>query len=87
MQVSRAVANLVRGKRVRKESDGADGRVTRLDLTARGRAIYRRIVPLALALEAQFLAALAPGERAAFDCLIAKLSQQASRLSEDELGT
>jgi DNA-binding MarR family transcriptional regulator len=58
----------------------SDGRVTRLSLSARGRAIYNEIVPLALALEEQFLAALAPRERAALDRLIGKLSQEAARL-------
>ena len=80
VQVSRAVARLMRGKRVQKQTDMSDGRVTRLSLSARGRAIYNEIVPLALALEEQFLAALAPRERAALDRLIAKLSQEAARL-------
>jgi DNA-binding MarR family transcriptional regulator len=80
VQVSRAVARLMRRKRVQKQTDTADGRVTRLSLSARGRAIYDEIVPLALALEEQFLAALAPRERAALDRLIAKLSQEAARL-------
>jgi DNA-binding MarR family transcriptional regulator len=77
VQVSRAVTNLVRRRRVQKQSDSTDGRVTRLALTARGRAIYDEIVPEALALEQQLLAALAPRERATFDRLIEKLSDQA----------
>jgi DNA-binding MarR family transcriptional regulator len=76
VQVSRAVAKLVRNRRVQKQSDSADGRVTRLALTPRGRAIYDEIVPQALGLEEQFLAALAPHERAAFHRLIGKLSDQ-----------
>jgi DNA-binding MarR family transcriptional regulator len=80
VQVSRAVARLMRGKRVQKQTDTSDGRITRLSLSTRGRSIYNEIVPLALALEEQFLAALAPRERAALDRLIAKLSQEASRL-------
>jgi DNA-binding MarR family transcriptional regulator len=79
VQVSRAVTRLVRSRRVQKQFDSADGRVTRLALTARGRAIYDEIVPHALELEEQFLAALAPGERAALDRLLAKLSREASR--------
>lgn len=80
VQVSRAVAGLVRVKRVQKNADAADGRVTRLALTPRGRAIYDEIVPLALHLEELFLEALAPGERAEFDRLIAKLARQAKLL-------
>lgn len=74
VQVSRAVASLVRRKRVQKRQDRADGRVTRLSLTARGRAIYDVIVPHALALEDRFLATLAPAERTALDRLLTKLS-------------
>ena|SRR5438552_3996661 len=77
VQVSRAVANLVRRRRVQKQSDSSDGRVSRLALTSRGRGIYDEIVPHALELEEQFLAALAPNERAAFNRLIGKLSDQA----------
>ena len=76
VQVSRAVTKLVRSRRVQKQSDSSDGRVTRLALTSRGRAIYDEIVPQALHLEERFLAALAPHERAAFHRLIEKLSEQ-----------
>lgn len=76
VQVSRAVASLARSRRLQKQPDSADGRVTRLALTARGRAIYDDIVPHALELEEQFLAALAPHERTTFYRLIGKLSEQ-----------
>jgi DNA-binding MarR family transcriptional regulator len=76
VQVSRAVAGLVRRRRVKKQSDSADGRVTRLALTERGRAIYDEIVPHALELEEQFLAALDVTERIALNRLIEKLSDR-----------
>jgi DNA-binding MarR family transcriptional regulator len=78
VQVSRAVASLVRRRRVQKTTDGADGRVMRLGLSPRGQAIYDEIVPQALELEEQFLARLAPKERANFDRLIDKLSRESS---------
>ncbi|HEX4079456.1 MAG TPA: MarR family winged helix-turn-helix transcriptional regulator [Rhizomicrobium sp.] len=81
VQVSRAVTSLVRRRRVQRAFDTNDGRVTRLALTARGRAIHDEIVPQALDLEEQFLAILAPEERAAFDRLIGKLSGAAHVLS------
>jgi DNA-binding MarR family transcriptional regulator len=74
VQVSRAVASLVRRRRVQKSADDADGRVTRLALTLRGQLIYDEIVPQALKLEEQFLASLDTKERAAFDRLLEKLS-------------
>jgi DNA-binding MarR family transcriptional regulator len=73
------VASLVRRRHVQKQSDSSDGRVSRLALTAKGRAIYDEIVPHALELEEQFLAALMPDERASFDRLIGKLSDQTIR--------
>jgi len=86
VQVSRAVTSLVRRRRVQKTFDSNDGRVTRLALTARGRAIYEKIVPQALDLEEQFLAILAPEERAAFDRLIGKLCGAAHMLSSPASG-
>ena len=76
VQVSRAVASLVRRRRVQKTTDGDDGRVMRLALTFRGQAIHEEIVPLALKLEEQFLSRLDSRERAAFDRLIEKLSDR-----------
>ena len=80
VQVSRAVANLMRDKRVQRLTDDADARVSRLSLSAKGRAIYDEIVPLALHFEAQILAALSPEESAVFARLLAKLARKAKLL-------
>ena len=77
VQVCRAVARLLAAKRIQKQADGADGRVTRLSLSARGRAIYDEIAPLALHLEERLLSALTPEERKRFDALMTKLARQA----------
>jgi DNA-binding MarR family transcriptional regulator len=80
VQVSRAVARLLRVKRIQRAADNRDGRITRLSLSSRGRAIYDEIVPLALHLEEQFLAALSGAERKAFDQLMAKLAARAEKI-------
>ncbi|HUO88019.1 MAG TPA: MarR family winged helix-turn-helix transcriptional regulator [Rhizomicrobium sp.] len=81
VQVSRAVESLVRARRAARTEDAEDGRISRLALTARGRAIYDEVVPLALHLEDVFLSALQPEERRQFDMLMAKLARQAHLLS------
>jgi DNA-binding MarR family transcriptional regulator len=80
VQVSRAIARLVANRRVQRVVDGSDARITRLSLSARGRAIYNEIAPLALALENLLLEALSPSERANLDAILAKLNRQASLL-------
>lgn len=80
VQVSRAVARLLRSKRIQKTADDSDGRVTRLSLSSHGHAIYGEIVPLALHLEEEFLAALTAAERKAFDQLMAKLAARVGRI-------
>jgi len=85
VQVSRAVANLVKSRRVQRDGDDDDGRVTRLSLTTRGRAIYDEIVPLALHLESVLLAALTPSERENLARLMDKLSSRISGLRAAEL--
>jgi DNA-binding MarR family transcriptional regulator len=80
VQVSRAVASLMRARRVARCGDAKDGRVTRLSLTRQGKAIYDEIVPLALHLEDLFLSALSAEERRTFDHLMSKLSRQARLL-------
>jgi DNA-binding MarR family transcriptional regulator len=74
VQVSRAVQSLLATKRLTRVSDRADGRVTKLSLSARGRAIYNEVVPLALRLEQEFLSTLNAEERKSFDALLTKLS-------------
>jgi len=80
VQVSRAVDSLTRARRVQRQPDPADGRIMRLSLTAKGRAIYDEVVPLALHLEDVFLSALSPEERRQFDALMTKLARQAHLL-------
>jgi len=80
VQVSRAVDSLMRARRVQRQADPDDGRITRLSLTAKGRAIYDEVVPLALHLEDVFLSALTVEERGRFDALMTKLARQAHLL-------
>jgi DNA-binding MarR family transcriptional regulator len=81
VQVSRAVDTLVRARRVARGADALDGRIQRLALTPKGRAIYDEVVPLALHLEEVFLSALSPEERRQLDTLMAKLVRQAHLLA------
>jgi len=80
VQVSRAVAGLLRSKRVARSGDPSDRRITRLALTRQGRAIYEQIVPLALELEELLLSALNAEERRGFEKLLSKLARQARLL-------
>ncbi|HEY2033167.1 MAG TPA: MarR family winged helix-turn-helix transcriptional regulator [Rhizomicrobium sp.] len=80
VQVSRAVASLVDARRVKRDGDDADGRITRLSLTTKGRVIYDEVVPLALHLEEIFLAALTPAERKTLNALMDKLTDRISHL-------
>ncbi len=84
VQVSRAVESLVRARRAARTADAADGRIQRLALTAKGRAIYDEVVPLALHLEEVFLSALKPDERRLFDALMQKLARQAHLLGNSK---
>jgi len=80
VQVSRAVANLLRRKRVARTGDEKDGRVSRLSLTRQGAAIYDEIVPLALHLEEVLLGALSLQERRDLESLMRKLTDRVNRL-------
>jgi DNA-binding MarR family transcriptional regulator len=85
VQVSRAVASLMRARRVQRQVDAQDARITRLSLTERGRAIYDEIVPLALHLESVLLSALSPEERKQLAGLLDKLARRVSGLSSVSL--
>ena len=74
--VSRAVNGLVRAGRLRRGLASADRRRSVLTLSARGRHVYERIIPLALAYERRLLAELSPEERSQFDALLARLQKR-----------
>jgi DNA-binding MarR family transcriptional regulator len=80
VMVSRAVAGLLRAKRALRTTDRTDRRRSVLRLSERGYAVYREIVPLAHAYQAELLAGLAPDDRAALDRLLAALSDRALRI-------
>jgi DNA-binding MarR family transcriptional regulator len=84
VQVSRAVQSLLAAKRLTRTAHLQDGRVAHLSLSARGRAIYDEVVPLALSLERQFLSVLGPGEQKSLDTLLTKLSRHMDRMSATE---
>lgn len=73
VRVSRAVTRLLQLGHITRRTDPADRRRAILDLTASGLSVYRQIVPRALAVESEMLAALTPEERAVLEAVISKL--------------
>jgi DNA-binding MarR family transcriptional regulator len=80
--VSRAVAALMKRGLIERAADRRDRRRATLRLSARGRAMHSRIVPLALAYEARLGEALSAEERVIFDTLSDRLFARAKRLRE-----
>ena len=78
--VSRAVTALLRRGLVERVVDRADRRRASLRLSARGKALHARIVPIALDYEKRLLAALDAGERRRFDALADRLLDRARGL-------
>lgn len=78
--VSRAVARLVRKRRLKALADPEDARRQRLSLTREGEELHARIAPIALETEEKLLAALSARERRELDALIDRLLQSARRL-------
>jgi DNA-binding MarR family transcriptional regulator len=74
--VSRAVTGLTRSGRVRRTLAQSDRRRSVLTLTARGQAVYRRIVPLALAYERRLLAGMSTDEQSQFQTLLGRLQRR-----------
>ena len=83
VSVSRAVAGLVRDGRVSQVEDPADGRRRRLRLTAAGRAVYRRIVPRALAFERRLVGALGARDRVKLAGLLPGLQRAAEQVAAE----
>lgn len=80
--VSRAVAGLLQRGLVERATDRSDRRRASLRLSARGRAMHARIVPIALSYESRLYEALAGDERPAFDQFVERLTYHARGLRE-----
>ena len=78
--VSRAVAGLMKRGLVERAPDRRDRRRASLELSARGRAMHARIVPIALGYERRLYEALDDDERRQFDALAGRLFAHAQTL-------
>jgi DNA-binding MarR family transcriptional regulator len=78
MNVSRAMQSLEARGLVRRTRDPQDGRERIVELSSAGCALYREIVPYALAREASLLAVLTREEVATLDAVMRKLSAATS---------
>jgi DNA-binding MarR family transcriptional regulator len=83
VQVSRAIARLKKKALVSQHQDLEDRRRSVLRLTERGEVVYRDIVPVARAREADLLSALSEAEQKQFGKLIDKLYRRARDLNRD----
>jgi len=75
--VNRACKTLEARGLLEREPNARDGRSHHLALTEEGRAMYDRIVPLALDMERRLFAALTAQELQAFAALLAKVRRHA----------
>lgn len=74
VKVSRAAARLEEAGLIRKKVNRTDQRLVELQLSARGRALFAEIAPLALAYEAEALSRLTERERRLFRGILGKLT-------------
>ena len=84
--VSRALQALIADRRVARATDRDDRRRAVLRLTPSGRALYRRIVPLARRYEARLLQVLGGRERRDLDRLLSRLTDRARDLEAEDGG-
>lgn len=76
VKVSRAISRMQAAGLIKRETDPRDNRVSRLQLSARGKRIYDKIAPMALAWEREFLSVLSESEIAVFDKILGKLDKR-----------
>lgn len=78
--VNRACRTLAERGFVEREPNATDGRSHHLELTAQGRTIYDRIMPLTLQMEQQLFASFSAAERDTFVRLLTRVREQAGAL-------
>jgi DNA-binding MarR family transcriptional regulator len=85
-KVSRAVAQLETRKLVARKANRADKREAFLSLTGAGRAIYEDLAPSALEFAQRLAEVIEPGDRAAFDRALKRLSERSAALAAETSG-
>jgi DNA-binding MarR family transcriptional regulator len=78
--VSRAVNRLIANGRLERKLDAKDRRRARLVLSATGRAVYRKVVPVARGYERELEQGLTRSERTHLGALLEKLMARAHEL-------
>jgi DNA-binding MarR family transcriptional regulator len=85
-KVSRAVAHLESRKLVARKANRVDKREAFLSLTAAGRAIYEDLAPCALDFAKRLAEVIEPGDRAAFDRALHRLTERSALLVAETIG-
>ena len=80
-RTSRHITELSARALIRRRVDPRDGRRAEVELTAAGQQLYDELFPQSAGFNCQVLAALAPGELAAFEEALAKLTEAAERIA------
>ena len=78
--VSRAVARLLKRHLINRDVDENDRRRSVLRLSETGLSVYDEVMPIARGYEAKLLSGLTAGELKAFNDMIDKLMEQATRI-------
>lgn len=78
--VSRAVQSLMAKGHIKREIHADDRRRSMLTLSAAGRGVYKRVIPLARAFEQQLLDVLSARERKVLDDFITRMNERAQTL-------
>lgn len=82
--ISRTVAALTQKGYVRTYADEMDGRKVIIELTPKGKALYKKAVPSALKRQERLLSVLSQDECDLFNHLLGKLQQRANEMLNEE---
>jgi DNA-binding MarR family transcriptional regulator len=82
-KVSRAVALLEKRKMIARRANRDDMRESFLSLTPAGREIYQDLAPIALDVTRRLSEAIEPGDRAAFERAIDRLTERSANLATE----
>ncbi len=83
VKVSRAVRSLMERRLLRRAEDRRDRRVRRLAITAHGRRVQARMMPLAYALESEMLGPLSVDDRDRLRVVLSRLDRHLAALGAD----
>ena len=85
-RASRVIADLISRGLIKRDTDERDGRGIKLELSTKGKKLYRSVLPYAVERNDELISVLSENEKKTLDTILYKLTDRALAMVNEERG-